>query len=103
MSILARYLLRDRDKSYGLAFRHRVRAMGITEVITAPRSPWQNPYVERLVGSIRPECLDHVIILIERHLPRVLSTFLQYPHSPITPSSLSSPSLSPSPLLHSAA
>jgi transposase InsO family protein len=58
-----RYLLRDRDKSYGLAFRHRVRAMGIIEVITAPRSPWQNPYVERLIGSIRRECLDHVIIL----------------------------------------
>src|SRR5207248_762958 len=58
-----RYLLRDRDKSYGAAFRHRVRAMGITEVITAPRSPWQNPYVERLIGSIRGECLDHIIIL----------------------------------------
>src|SRR5437016_6633663 len=57
-----RYLLRDRDKSYGPAFRHRVRAMGITEVVTAPRSPWQNPYAERLIGSIRRECLDHVII-----------------------------------------
>jgi transposase InsO family protein len=67
-----RYLLRDRDKSYGPAFRHRVRAMGITEVITAPRSPWQNPYAERLIGSIRRECLDHVIILSERHLRRVL-------------------------------
>ena len=65
-----RYLLRDRDKSYGPAFRHRVRAMGITEVITAPRSPWQNPYAERLIGSIRRECLDHVIILSERHLRR---------------------------------
>ena len=69
-----RYLLRDRDKSYGPAFRHRVRAMGITEVITAPRSPWQNPYVERLIGSIRRECLDHVIILSERHLRRILSS-----------------------------
>ena len=49
----SRYLLRDRDKSYGPAFRHRVRAMGIEEVVTAPRSPWQNPYVERLIGSIR--------------------------------------------------
>jgi transposase InsO family protein len=67
-----RYLLRDRDKSYGPAFRHRVRAMGITEVITAPRSPWQNPYAERLIGSIRRECLDHVVILDERHLRRVL-------------------------------
>src|ERR1700694_5332517 len=68
-----RYLLRDRDKSYGSAFRDRVRAMGIEEVVTAPRSPWQNPYVERLIGSIRRECLDHVIILNERHLRRVLS------------------------------
>src|SRR5438445_1100885 len=56
-----RHLLRDRDTSYGPVFRHRVRAMGIAEVITAPRSPWQNPYVERLIGSIRRECLDHVI------------------------------------------
>jgi transposase InsO family protein len=70
-----RYLLRDRDKSYGLAFRNRVRAMGIEEVISAPRSPWQNPYAERLIGSIRRECLDHVIILNERHLRRVLSSF----------------------------
>jgi transposase InsO family protein len=70
-----RYLLRDRDKSYGPAFRHRVRAMGITEVITAPRSPWQNPYAERLIGSIRRECLDHVIIFSERHLRRVLSSY----------------------------
>src|SRR5215467_12437131 len=75
-----RYLLRDRDKSYGSAFRHRVRAMGITEVITAPQSPWQNPYVERLIGSIRGECLDHVIILSERHLHRVLSSYFQYHH-----------------------
>jgi hypothetical protein len=52
----SRRLLRDRDKSYGPAFRHRIRAMGVTEVITAPRSPWQNPYVERLIGSIRREC-----------------------------------------------
>ena len=51
-----RYVLRDRDTSYGPAFRHRVRAMGTTEVITAPRSPWQNPYAERLIGSIRREC-----------------------------------------------
>ncbi len=56
------YLLWDRDKSYGPAFRHRVRAMGITEVITVSRSPWQNPYAERLIGSIHRECLDHVII-----------------------------------------
>jgi putative transposase len=84
-----RYLLRDRDKAYGPAFRHRVRAMGITEVITAPRSPWQNPYVERLIGSIRRECLDHVIILSERHLRRVLSSYFQYHHEARTHLSLS--------------
>jgi putative transposase len=83
-----RYLLRDRDKSYGSAFRHRVRAMGITEVITAPRSPWQNPYVERLIGSIRRECLDHVIILSERHLRRVLSSYFRYHHDARTHLSL---------------
>jgi putative transposase len=82
------YLLRDRDKSYGPAFGHRVRAMGITEVITAPRSPWQNPYVERLIGSIRRECLDHVIILSERHLRRVLSSYFQYHHDARTHLSL---------------
>jgi transposase InsO family protein len=83
-----RYLQRDRDKSYGLAFRHRVRAMGITEVITAPRSPWQNPYAERLIGSIRRECLDHVIIFNERHLSRVLSGYFQYHHDTRTHLSL---------------
>jgi putative transposase len=83
-----RYLLRDRDKSYGPAFRHRVRAMGITEVVTAPRSPWQNPYAERLIGSIRRECLDHVIIFYERHLRRVLSGYFQYHHDTRTHLSL---------------
>jgi putative transposase len=83
-----RYLLRDRDKSYGPAFRHRVRGMGITEVITAARSPWQNPYAERLIGSIRRECLDHVIILNERHLRRVLSSYFQYHHDARTHLSL---------------
>ena len=75
-----RYLLRDRDASYGPAFRDRVRAMGIKEVVTAPRSPWQNAYVERLIGSIRRECLDHIIIFNERHLRRVLSSYFQYHH-----------------------
>jgi len=73
-----RYLLRDRDASYGLDFRSRVEAMGITEVITAPRSPWQNAYVERVVGSIRRECLDHLVIFNERHLRRVLSSYVDY-------------------------
>jgi hypothetical protein len=69
-----RYLLRDRDTSYGPAFRDRVRVLGIEEVVTAPRSPWQNPYVERLIGSIRRERLDHIIIFNESHLHQVLSS-----------------------------
>jgi transposase InsO family protein len=65
-----RFLLRDRDASYGSIFTKRVEAMGITEVVTAPRSPWQNAYVERVIGSIRRECLDHVVVFNERHLYR---------------------------------
>jgi len=83
-----RYLLRDRDASYGQAFRDRVKAMGIKQVVTAPRSPWQNPYVERIIGSIRRECLNHVIILDERHLRRVLSSYFQYYHESRTHLSL---------------
>jgi putative transposase len=77
-----RYLLRDRDASFGPDFRSRVEAMGITEVITAPRSPWQNIYVERVIGSIRRECLDHIVIFNERHLRRVLSSYIDYYHQP---------------------
>ena len=73
-----RYLLRDRDSSYGQHFRRRVAAMGITEAITAPRSPWQNACVERVIGSIRRECLDHIVIFNERHLRRVLSSYVDY-------------------------
>ncbi len=62
------YLLRDRAGIYGEAFRQRVTGMGIREVLTAPHSPWQNPFAERLIGSIRRECLDHVLVLRERHL-----------------------------------
>jgi putative transposase len=75
-----RYLLRDRDHIYGTAFRQRVQHMGIEEVVIAPGSPWQNPYVERLIGSIRRECLDHVIVLHERHLRRLLTSYFQYYH-----------------------
>jgi putative transposase len=74
------YLLRDRDRIYGGSFRQRIRNMGIDEVIIAPRSPWQNPYVERFIGSIRRECLDHVIVLGERHLQRLLQQYLHYYH-----------------------
>jgi hypothetical protein len=73
-----RYLLRDRDAAYGSVFRNRVAAMGIAEVVTAPRSPWQNAYVERAIGSIRRECLDHVIVFNEHHLRRVLSSRTGY-------------------------
>src|SRR5271165_5743621 len=73
-----RYLLRDRDASYGSDFCKRVEAMGITEVVTAPRSPWQNPYAERLIGSIRREHLDHIVN--ERHLRRSLPSYVDYYH-----------------------
>ena len=74
------YLLRDRDHVYGHAFRHRVKGMGIGEVLTAPHSPWQNPFAERLIGSIRRECLDHVLVLSERHLRRILTRYFAYYH-----------------------
>jgi transposase InsO family protein len=74
-----RYLIRDRDRAYGPAFRTRVECMGIEEVLTAPRSPWQNPFAERVIGSIRRECLDHVIVLNELHLRRLLGDcFVHY-------------------------
>ena len=73
-----RYLLRDRDSIYGGYLRRRVKNMGINEVITAPQSPWQNPYVERLIGSIRRDCLNHVIVLNESHLKRILTSYFQY-------------------------
>src|SRR5437867_4898195 len=73
-----RYLIRDRDTIYGEDFRQRVQAVGIHEVLTAPRSPWQNAYAERLVGSIRRECLDHVIVLNEPSLRRILRSYFDY-------------------------
>ena len=75
-----RYLIRDRDGAYGQSFRSTVMAMGVAEVVTAPRSPWQNPYVERLIGSVRRECLNHVIVLNERHLRRILVSYFDYYH-----------------------
>ena len=75
-----RYLLRDRDAIYGEEFRRQAAALGIKEVTTAPRSPWQNPYAERVIGSIRRECLDHVVILGERQLKRVLASYADYYH-----------------------
>jgi putative transposase len=75
-----RYLLRDRDGIYSAAFRQRVKHMGIKEVRTALQSPWQHPYVERLIGSIRRECLNQVIVLHERHLYRLLTDYFTYYH-----------------------
>ena len=74
------YLLRDRDAIYGDVFRQRVKGMQIQEVLTAPRSPWQNPFAERLIGSIRRDCLDHVIVLSERHLRNILTAYFAYYH-----------------------
>ncbi len=82
------HLLRDRDSVYGHIFRQRVKGMGISEVLTAPHSPWQNPFAERLIGSIRRECLDHVVVLGERHLRRILSRYLAYYHGARTHLSL---------------
>jgi transposase InsO family protein len=75
-----RYLIRDNDGVYGNRFPECLAGMGVEEVRIAPRSPWQNPYVERLIGSIRRECLDHVIVFNEAHLRRVLSGYFDYYH-----------------------
>ncbi len=75
-----RYLLRDGDGVYGDKVRRRIESLGIGEVVTAPASPWQNAYVERVIGSLRRELLDHVIILNDRHLKRLLSSYLDYYH-----------------------
>jgi transposase InsO family protein len=83
-----RWLLRDRDAIYGDVFRRRVASMGIGEVVSSPSSPWQNPYAERLIGSLRRECLDHVIVLGERHLRRILTSYSVYYHGARTHLSL---------------
>jgi transposase InsO family protein len=76
-----RFLLRDRDSIYGEEFRSRVGGLGIEEVVTAAHSPWQNPFVERLIGSIRRECLDQVIVFNESHLHSLLTSYLAYYHN----------------------
>jgi putative transposase len=75
-----KYLLRDRDGIYGKAFQKRIQNMGIEEVKTAPQSPWQNPYCERVIGSIRRDCLNHTIVLNEKHLKGILSEYFEYYH-----------------------
>ena len=85
---MPRHLLRDCDSIFGDSFVRRVESMGIEEVLTAPASLWQNPYCERLIGSIRRQCLDQVIVLSERHLMRVLRSYASYYHSSRTHRSL---------------
>ena len=72
------YLIRDRDACYGNVFIRRLRSLGIRDHPISPRSPWQNGYAERLIGSIRRECLDHVVVFGERHLRHVLSCYMDY-------------------------
>jgi len=76
-----RYLFRDRDGIYGAEFRRRVKSMGIADVVTSARSPWQNPFAERVIGTIRRELLDHVIVLNERHLRGRLRSYFRYYHA----------------------
>jgi transposase InsO family protein len=73
-----RYLIRDNDRAYGQTFTTRVRTMGIRDRPISPRSPWQNAYAERLIGTLRRECLDHVLIFGERHLHRILTAYSSY-------------------------
>jgi transposase InsO family protein len=72
------YLIRDRDACYGNVFTHRLRSLGIRDHPTSPRSPWQNGCAERLIGSIRRECLDHVVVFGQRHLRHVLASYMEY-------------------------
>ena len=79
-----RYLLRDRDSVYGTSFQQRVREMGINEVVTAPRSPWQNPHAGRFLGSLRRECMDHVIclrIFVAAHSESILRVLRAFAHA----------------------
>jgi transposase InsO family protein len=71
-------LLRDRDRIYGSVVTRRLRAMGIRDKPIAPASPWQNGFAERLIGSIRRECVDHIIVLGEAHLRRILKSYADY-------------------------
>jgi putative transposase len=85
---IPRHLLRDRDSIFGDEFRETVKAIGIEEVLSAPRSPWQRAYVERVIGTIRRECLDHVIVFNEASLQGYLKRFLAYYHESRTHLSL---------------
>ncbi len=93
-----RRVIRDRDSVYGAPVRARIKAMGIEEVVTVPRSPWRNPFVERIIGSIRRECLDHLIVIDERHLRRFLASYFEYYHRSGTHMSLGKDSPFPRPV-----
>jgi len=73
-----RYLIRDRDQVFGERFSRQARMLELREAVIAPRSPWQNAYAERVIGSIRRECLDHVVVIGERHLLGILSKYVDY-------------------------
>jgi transposase InsO family protein len=95
---IPRYLLRDRDRIFGDEFTKEVNAMGIKEVLSAPRSPWQRAYVERVIGTLRRECLDHVIVLNEASLYRHMKAFLEYYHESRTHLSLAKDPPEPRPV-----
>jgi transposase InsO family protein len=95
---LPRYLLRDRDRIFGQDFREQVRDMGIEEVLSSPRSPWQRAYVERVIGSIRRECPDHVIVFDEGSLRRILAAYFEYYHRSRTHLALEKDSPEPRPI-----
>jgi transposase InsO family protein len=82
-------LIRDRDACYGTVFVRRVRSLGIRDHLTSARSPWQNAYTKRLIGSIRRECLDHIIVVGEQHLRHVLMCYMEYYNAVRTHLSLS--------------
>ena len=93
-----RYLLRDRDRIFGVEFTKQVKDMSIEEVLSAPRSPWQRAYIERLIGTIRRECLDHVIVFNQASLYRHVKSYLAYYHESRTHLSLSKESPEPRPV-----
>jgi putative transposase len=93
-----RFLVRDRDGIYGRQFRQRVKAIGLAEILTTPHSPWQNSFAERVIGTIRRELLDHVIVLNERHLRRRLRNYLGYYHGSRTHLALGKDAPEPRPI-----
>jgi len=90
-----RYLIRDRDQVYGERFSRQAKTLEIREAVIAPRSPWQNAYAERVIGSIRRECLDHVVVISERHLREILSKYVDYYNATRTHLSLAKDSSAP--------